>query len=54
MSDTSISGKVKTCFYCNFSAFIPLTQFKDHVKVRRAYFTLPLIFKGIINWIGDF
>lgn len=49
MSDTSISVEVKNCFYCNFSAFIPLIKFKDHIKVKRAYFTLLLIFKYVIS-----
>lgn len=49
MSDTSISVKVKSCFYCNFDAFISLTKLKDHIKVRRAYFISLLIFKYIIS-----
>lgn len=49
MSDTSISVKVKNCFYCNFDAFISLTKFKGHIKVRRAYFISLLIFKYIIS-----
>lgn len=32
MSDTSISVKVKNCFYHNFSAFFPLTKFRTTLK----------------------